>query len=242
MEGLILAAGLGKRLKSLTVNQPKALVSVGGVTLLERTIHRMEEIGVTHIVVNVHHFADMIVDTIRQNQWQATVSISDERALLLGTGGALRHAAPLFSGNEDILVHNVDILSDIDLCDVERKHREEGNLVTLCVSKRDSKRLLAFDADGRLVDRAESLPPTTGTRSLVDLAFSGISVLSPELFSLLPEDDHPYEIIDEYIRLSREGYRIGTYLHSGDEKHWTDVGKPDTLEKAQQQWTVSSDK
>lgn len=226
MEGFILAAGLGTRLRPLTNDRPKALVEVGGVTLLERTIRRLEEAGIRHIVVNVHHFADKVIDFVNTHTWQARTDISDERDLLLDTGGALKHAAPLFSGREEVLVHNVDILSDIDLQSVERHHRSEGNLVTLCVSRRKTKRLLAFDERGLLVGRADE-----------GLAFSGISIVSPELFALLPEADRPYPVIDEYIRLSQAGHRIGAYLH--DPAHWLDVGKPETLKQAEQ-WTVSS--
>ena len=247
MEGFILAAGLGTRLRPLTNDRPKALVEVGGVTLLERTIRRLEEAGIRHIVVNVHHFADKVIDFVNTHTWQARTEISDERDLLLDTGGGLKHAAPLFSGRDNILIHNVDILSDIDLQAVERHHRSEGNLVTLCVSRRKTKRLLAFDERGLLVGRATqdtllSQPqaaassPNLGEQQRV-LAFSGISIVSPELFALLPEADRPYPVIDEYIRLASTGHRIGAYLH--DPAHWLDVGKPETLKQAEQ-WTVSS--
>lgn len=220
MEGFILAAGLGTRLRPLTVDRPKALVEVGGVTLLERTIRRLEDAGVRHLVVNVHHFADKVINFIASCHWQAAIDISDERDLLLDTGGGLKKASALFSGTENVLVHNVDILSDIDLREVETQHSERGNLVTLCVSRRQTKRLLSFDDEGRLTGRADE-----------GLAFSGISIVSPELFALLPEADHPYPVIDEYIRLSHEGHRIGSFIHSAD--HWLDVGKPETLALAQ---------
>ena len=228
MEGFILAAGLGTRLRPLTNDRPKALVEISGVTLLERTIRTLTGAGISHIVVNVHHFADMVTDFIRSRQWDCPVDISDERSLLLDTGGGLKHAAPLFSGRDDILVHNVDILSNVDLRAVEAQHRAQRNLVTLCVSRRTTKRLLAFDAHGHLLGRADE-----------GLAFSGISVVSPSLFPLLPEADHPYPVIDEYIRLSHEGHPVGAFIHPAE--HWLDVGKPDTLEKAKQ-WTLSSDK
>ncbi|MBO4586836.1 MAG: nucleotidyltransferase family protein [Bacteroidales bacterium] len=225
MEGFILAAGLGTRLRPLTDDRPKALVEVGGITLLEHTIHTLEETGIRHIVVNVHHFADKVINFIGSHSWEATIDISDERDLLLDTGGGLKKASTLFSEKENILIHNVDILSNLDLQEVEAFHNEKGNLVTLCVSKRKTKRLLAFNEEGRLVGRAEE-----------GLAFSGISIVSPKLFALLPEADHPYPIIDEYIRLSSESYRIGAFVHSPD--HWLDVGKPETLEIARQ-WTLS---
>lgn len=239
MEGFILAAGLGTRLRPLTDDRPKALVEVGGQTLLERTIVRLEEAGIEHIVVNVHHFADKIVDFVEclrvkesKGQKVCRIDISDERNLLLDTGGGLKHAAPLFSGRENILIHNVDVLSDIDLRDVERRHVEEGNLVTLCASRRDSKRMLAFDGEGLLTGRVATHDPLPIAHSA--LAFSGISVVSPTLFPLLPEAVHPYPVIDEYVRLSREGHRIGCYEHPGTSDHWLDVGKPETLKLASQ--------
>ena len=151
MEGFILAAGLGTRLRPLTNDRPKALVEVNGVTLLELAIRRLEDAGIRHIVINVHHFADKVIDFVGRRRWQSVLDISDERNLLLDTGGGLRYAAPLFSGNENILIHNVDILSDINLREVEQKHQDESNLVTLCVSRRTTKRLLEFSPDGLLL-------------------------------------------------------------------------------------------
>ena len=235
MEGFILAAGLGTRLRPLTDDRPKALVEVAGQTLLERTIHRLEDAGIGHIVVNVHHFADMVVEYIGSRRWQAVIDISDERRQLLDTGGGLKFAAPLFSGRENVLVHNVDIFSDVDLRDVERWHLQHDNLATLCVSSRPTKRLLAFDAAGMLRCRAGQ----EGDAGCTAYAFSGISVVSPALFSLLPEADRPYPVVDEYIRLSAAGHRIAAYIHSAD--RWLDVGKPETLEQAQQ-WIHSSSK
>lgn len=242
MEGFILAAGLGTRLRPLTDDRPKALVEVGGMTLLEHALHTLEAAGIEHIVVNVHHFADKMIDFIESLRAKESkrhkvcqIDISDERDLLLDTGGGLKHAAPLFSGHENILIHNVDILSDIDLRDVEERHRKQGNLVTLCVSRRQTKRLLEFDADGLLHGRADTahLSPLSSA-----LAFSGISVVNPELFALLPDADHSYPVIDEYIRLAAEGHRIGSYLHAPD--RWLDVGKPETLALAKQYLTPTT--
>ena len=236
MEGFILAAGLGTRLRPLTNDKPKALVEINGATLLERAIHRLEEAGIGHIVINVHHFADKVIDFIGSHTWQASIDISDERSLLLDTGGGLKQAATLFSGKENVLVHNVDILSDIDLQAVEVHHQSQDNLVTLCVSRRETKRLLEFDESGQLLGRADTSNRSSFT---FHLAFSGISVVSPKLFPLLPDANRPYPVIDEYIRLSHEGHRIGCYEHSPE--HWLDVGKPETLETAKL-WTLSSKK
>lgn len=242
MEGFILAAGLGTRLRPVTNDKPKALVEVGGITLLERAVRRLEEAGIVHIVVNVHHFADKVIDFIECHQWQAKIDISDERVLLLNTGGGLKHAAPYFSGRENILIHNVDILSDIDLRDVERHHVAAGNLATLCVSQRETDRPLEFSPDGLLLGRSNIIPDKEQSSNPRYVAFSGVSVVSPELLALLPEADQPYSIVDEYIRLSHKGRRIGYYLHAGTKEHWLDVGKQKTLEQAKHLWTASSAK
>lgn len=223
MEGFILAAGLGTRLRPLTNDRPKAMVEVNGRTLLDLCIHRLADAGATHCVVNVHHFAPMVKAYLAERQWPCRISVSDESGLLLDTGGALRRAAPLFSHHETVLVHNVDVLSGVDLRAVVRQHEADGNLATMCVSRRNTARALVFDADGRLLGREGDAAGDT-------LAFSGIAAVSPELFSLLPEVDHPYPIIDEYIRLAHEGYRIMNYLHPAGQ--WLDVGRPETLAQA----------
>ena len=225
MQAMILAAGLGTRLAPLTDHCPKALVEVSGHTLLELAVARLSEAGATRCVVNTHAHSDMMRHYITEHQWPCEVLISDETLQLLDTGGALSHAAHLFSPNEPILVHNVDVLSTIDLRDVERKHREQGNLVTLCVSQRQNKRQLLFDADGRLVSRLEG-PTPDGMHAL---AFSGISIIEPVLFPLLPPDGVVFSAIDCYIQLA-QSHRIGSYLH--DASQWLDVGTPATLELA----------
>jgi NDP-sugar pyrophosphorylase family protein len=225
MEGLILAAGLGTRLRPLTNDRPKSLVEINGKTLLEITLQRMVNAGVKRCVVNVHYFGDMLIDFIRSHDWPCEVLISDERQLLLNTGGALKHAAHLFSGKAPILVHNVDILSDIDFHALERHHLDNGNMVTLCTSQRTTKRMLLFDKTGQLAGRYGEIDPT----SLIQLAFSGVSMVSPDLFPLLPPDDHQYPAIDTYIELAKH-HRIGYFMHSPE--HWLDVGTPEAVEKA----------
>lgn len=233
IEGFVLAAGLGTRLRPLTDTRPKALVTVGGRTLLELAIDRLASAGATLVVVNVHHWADMVESYLAGRQWPCRVVVSDERSQLLDTGGALRHAAPLFSGCGPVLVHNVDVLSRVDLQEAVRCHEAERNLATLCVSRRDTKRLLAFDGEGLLRCRCTADAVPEGCRPM---AFSGISVVNPALFELLPADDHPYPVIDEYVRLSAAHHRIAAFEH--DPAHWLDVGRPETLEQAQQ-WILS---
>lgn len=228
MEGLILAAGLGTRLQPLTNNRPKALVEIGGRTLLEICIQKLAAIGITHCVVNVHHFAPLMIEYLAKHQWPCRISVSDESGLLLDTGGALRHAGPLFNGHETVLVHNVDVLSGIDLQAVVEQHEHECNMVTMCVSDRPNNRALVFSNEGFLVDRKQERYDWPSNYKT--LAFSGITAINPVLFSLLPEDDHPYPIIDEYIRLSREGYRITYYEHP--KELWLDVGTKERLNDA----------
>lgn len=238
MESLILAAGLGTRLRPLTNNRPKALVELNGKTLLEINLRRVFDAGANHCVVNIHHFGDMMLDFINNLTDFPPISVSDERDLLLDTGGAIKHAAHLFSGNEPILIHNVDVITSIDLDALMRYHEESGNIATLCVSDRPSKRKLTFDKSGNLTGRlkiagGDAHVPFDGNdnKGLRALAFSGIAMINPQILDLLPPDDHPYSIIDEYIRLAPK-YRIGYYLH--DASQWIDVGTPEKLESAKQ--------
>lgn len=240
MDALLLAAGLGTRLRPLTNLRPKALVEVEGRTLLEINLQRLAKLQVDHVVVNVHHYADMVTEYLQQHAWKCPVSISDERALLLDTGGAIAHAAPLFDSHSPILVHNTDVLEHIDIADMLRQHQAAGNLATLAVSQRNSSRQLLVDSCGQLkgwVNRksgetihvaARTDAPNAATDT-TPFAFSGIAILDPQLFSLLPPATQPYPIIPEYLRLAAQ-YRIATYHH--DASCWLDVGSPDTLAQA----------
>lgn len=225
MEGLILAAGLGTRLRPLTDDRPKALVEINGKTLLEIAMRRLVEAGVSRCVVNVHYYGDMLIDFIRQREWPCEVLISDERQLLLNTGGALKHAAPLFSGKEPVLVHNVDILSEIDFRALERHHLASGNLVTLCTSHRQTSRMLLFDGNGHLAGIYGQMDAT----GLTPLPFSGVSMVSPDLFPLMPSDDHPYPVFGAYLEIAKK-HPIGYFMHPAE--GWLDVGTPEAVEKA----------
>ncbi len=237
MEGFILAAGLGTRLRPLTNDRPKAMVEVNGHPLLELAIQRLASAGAQRIVVNVHHFADQVEAFLDSHPWPCPVSVSDERSLLLDTGGALRHAAPLFSGADDILIHNVDVLSTLDLRDLLARHRAEGNLATLCCSDRPTQRRLLFDEDRRLLGRDNNTQNSKfKTQNPLPLAFSGIAVVHPSMLDMLPDADHPYSIIDQYIRLAAS-HPIRCHLHAAAQ--WLDVGRLETLEKAQS-WYPSS--
>lgn len=227
MEGLILAAGLGTRLRPLTDSKPKALVEIKGRTLLEIVAKRMADAGIKRIVVNVHAFGDMMIDFIKSHEWPCDMTISDERDMLLNTGGALKHAAPHFSGKESVLVHNVDIMSDIDLCALERHHLASDNLVTLCTSLRETKRKLLFDTTGNLAGIYGQMDDT----GLTALAFSGVSIVRPQLFDLMPTDDHPYPVFGCYLEIAKS-HRISYYMHKAD--NWADVGTVESLNNVDQ--------
>jgi len=226
MQALILAAGLGTRLRPLTDNKPKALVEVNGRTLLEINIDRVSSAGARRCVVNAHYFGDMLIDYIHSHKWPCEVLVSDERHMLLDTGGALKHAAPLFLPNEPVLIHNVDILSDIDLKALERHHVDSANLVTLCTCHRDTSRMLLFDSTGNLA----GIYGRDDQAGLKPLPFSGVSMASPELFNLMPDDDHPYPVFGCYLEIAKR-HKIGYFMHPLG--RWIDVGTIDALNKAE---------
>lgn len=233
MEAMILAAGLGTRLHPLTNDRPKALVEVNGITLLEHNLRRLIGFGFNKIVINVHHFPDMVMDFVRSGNFDAEILFSDEREQLLDTGGALKKAAPLFSGKEPVLIHNVDVLSTLDLGDIYRKHLETNALATLLVSKRDTARQLLFNDNEELVGwenlyTGEVLLNRSITEVPDNLAFSGIHIVNPDLFDMLPETS-PYSIIPEYLKIGKDN-KILAFKHLAEE--WLDVGKPETLKQA----------
>lgn len=234
MEAFLLAAGLGTRLRPLTNDRPKALVEVSGKTLLEINLSNLIRQGATRVVVNVHHFGEQVIEFIRGRAWGAEVVISDEREQLLDTGGGLKRAGSLLSGTEPVLIHNVDILSRLDLGELVGQQKRTGAMATLAVSRRDTSRMLIFDEEGKLVgwhNRKDEkyIWSDEHHKGGEEMAFSGIAVVDPRLIELLPEADGPYPIVPAYLEISRE-HRIESYVH--DSAHWLDVGKPETLAKA----------
>ena len=241
MQAFILAAGLGTRLQPLTNTLPKALVEVQGMPLIKIAINNLVRQGATRIVVNIHHFADKLLAYIKSTPWDAEILISDEREMLLDTGGGLKKAAPFFLPNEPILVHNVDILTRIDFAKMIQQHTDSMNLATLAVSLRDTSRQLLFDTQHQLSGWQNS---TTGETKWVQQpltdceqkAFSGIAVVNPKMLAMLPPADHPYSIIPAYLELAKN-HRIKYFEHSADD--WLDVGKPETLQRAQS-WNLNA--
>lgn len=234
MKAMVLAAGLGTRLRPLTDDRPKALVEIAGRTLLELTLDRLRSFGIFEVIINTHHFADRIVDYLKARQnFGMHIEISREE-ILLDTGGGLKHAQHFFLGSDEpFLVHNVDVLSTIDFGRMIRCHNEHAALATLAVQDRPTSRYLLFDGNNRLCGRRAGL---TGEPELVRpetdfyaRAFCGIHVLSPQIFLEMPEEG-VFSVIPTYLRLAAEREPILGFAADG--YYWRDMGKPEQIAEA----------
>jgi NDP-sugar pyrophosphorylase family protein len=235
MKAMIFAAGLGTRLRPLTDTLPKALVRVGGKPLLQWNIEKMIGAGITEIVVNVHHFPDMIRQFLIENRnFGIDIKISDETDAILDTGGGLKKAATLLAGKKPILVHNVDILSNLDLNHLLEFHLSHKSLVTLVVRRRKTDRNFLFDQQMRLTGwintkTGEIKEPVPGIHLYSEmLAFSGIQIIAPKFLELMT-DSGKFSLIDVYLQLAPD-YRIVGF--KDDSSLWMDVGKPEQLTEA----------
>lgn len=234
MEAMIFAAGLGTRLQPITNSIPKALVKINGVCLLQHCIENLIKQGCTKIVVNIHHFGEQIITFLNTNKFDVDIAISDERDCLLDTGGGLKKAEHFFDKKNPILIHNVDIISSIDLQKLYTTHCQSNALATLAVADRKTSRYLLFDSHNNLVgwtnhNTGETLwAKESDYNDVSPLAFSGIHVVSPKIFNLLPKVS-AYSIVPQYINMAQHE-QIKAYSHPADQ--WLDVGKPEALEKA----------
>lgn len=240
MKAMILAAGLGTRLRPLTESRPKALVQVGGRTLLQIALSRLRSFGVSEVIVNVHHFADMIADYLKTNaNFGMNIALSREE-VLLDTGGGLKQAAWFFCEDssaleEPFILHNVDVLSTIDLRRMVQFHAEHQALATLAVQSRESSRYLLFDQQlrlcGRRAGRDEQPEVVRPSPQVQQLAFSGIHVISPRLFAMMPGED-VFSIIDCYLQVAAREEEIVAFR--AEEYYWRDLGSLDSLIQAAQ--------
>ena len=240
MKAMILAAGLGTRLRPLTSDRPKALVEIGGRSLLEITLSRLRTFGVGEAIVNVHHFADVVVDYLKANQnFGMRIEVSREQALL-DTGGGLKKAAWFFledsSGlDEPFVLHNVDVISTIDLERMRQSHIERGALAMLAVQERQTSRYLLFDEQhylcGRRTGGDQASKLVRPAQPVEALGFSGIHVISPRIFSLVTEEG-AFSIIDSYLRLAAQGEKILAFR--ADKYRWRDLGRPENVAQAEQ--------
>ena len=237
MDAIIFAAGLGTRLGALGSSTPKALIDVGGKTMLERVARRLVSAGVDRIVINVHHHADQIERFIASHDLGAEVVLSHEVERPLETGGGLAHARDYFRGDSPFFMHNVDILTDAHLAEMYTAHQRSDALVTLAVSDRPTSRHLLFDehglygrSDARKDTRLIARPPQGATR---DRAFAGIHVVSPELLDRITEKG-VFSILDVYLRLAAEGARIAPW--DLGTAQWLEIGNAERLEEARRKF------
>ncbi len=234
MKAMIFAAGLGTRLNDETSGKPKALVDVGGKTLLQRAIEKLKNEGVSEIVINVHHFSNLVISFLKNNDFGIKIHISDETEKLLDTGGGLKKAEVYLEGDEPILIYNVDIISNLNLKLLLKDHLKTKALVTLAVRNRETQRYFKFDQNKQLVGwinkkTGESkISRPENFENAIEMAYSGIHIVQPEIFSLMPETDR-FSITNFYLELAKT-HSIKGYFDDSD--LWMDVGKPEQLEEA----------
>ena len=241
---MILAAGLGTRLKTLTQNKPKALVELNGKPLLQHCIENLIANGFYHIVINVHHFGEQIIDFVTLNKFDAVIQISDERDLLMDTGGGIIQASPLFKDSKSVLVHNVDIISDVNLRELSQQFLDSKDDAWLLTQDRETNRKLLFDNENQLVgwtNKAEDKfkwvhpekdGPSTGSGTCVyqEMAFSGLHLFRSDLFADF--ECKPQSVIDLYLNLAQTKRIISKPIQP---HFWFDLGKPEQLQLAENQ-------
>ena len=249
MKAMVLAAGLGTRLRPLTNDRPKALVEVCGRSLLEITLTRLRDFGIRDVIINVHHYADMVIDHVRAaGNFGMHIEFSRED-VLLDTGGGLKKAAWFLSENgnrsddfgasataeDPFILHNVDVISTIDLQLMVEAHKNSGALATLAVQERKTSRYLLFNDQlelcGRRLVKEEKIEIVRPSQNIAELAFAGIHVISPRIFPLLKEDG-VFSIIPAYLRLAAQGEKIQAFR--ADEYYWRDLGKPENIRQAEE--------
>jgi len=227
---MIFAAGLGKRLGNITETIPKALVDINGKTALHRAVERCTSYGFNDIIINVHHFAGLVEDEVKKlNRMGYSISVSDERKMLLENGGGLYKARDFFD-RSPFLLYNVDIISDLDLSSLYRLHNEKHGLATLAVRHRPGKRFLLIDDSGQLIgwrniSTGEEILARISSEKLFEIAFSSMHIVEPEIFNFMHEGI--YSMIDLYLTLAKD-HDIYTLEH--DEGYWIDMGTPESLE------------
>jgi len=238
MKAMVLAAGLGTRLRPLTNDRPKALVEIAGRTMLEITLTRLRTFGVHEVIINVHHFADLVLQYLKaHNNFGLRIEVSHEQ-ILLDTGGGLKKAAFFFTEDsshppQPFILHNVDVISTIDLGRMLRFHNDSQALATLAVQKRETTRYLLFDEHlqlcGRCAGRDREPELVRSSPQAQALAFSGIHVISPRLLEMMAEEG-VFSILTSYLRLAGQGEKILAFRT--DEYYWRDLGKPENVRMA----------
>lgn len=238
MKAMIFAAGMGRRLRPLTDNTPKALISINGKPMLEHIILKLKEAGFDHLVINIHHEGQQILDFLEaNNNFGVHIDISDERDYLLDTGGAIKKARPFLEGEEPFLVHNVDIFSNVDLRQIYEHHKQNNPLATLLVSKRDTSRYLLFNKKNLLcawrnreTGEVKSYYPDFDPLQHNEYAFGGIHVISPKIFEWMDEWTGKFPIINFYLSICA---RTQLLAYPAENLRLLDIGKLDALAQAE---------
>jgi NDP-sugar pyrophosphorylase family protein len=238
MKAMIFAAGTGSRLKPYTDHIPKALIPIDGKPMLEHIILKLKAAGFTEIIINVHHLGEQIIEFLAdKDDFGITIHISDERDYLLDTGGGIKHAAQFLQGDEPFLVHNVDIISNVDLKALYQHHLDTNPLATLLVSKRDTSRYLLFNKENKLsgwrnkeTGEVKSYYPDFDPSVHNEFAFNGIHVISPEIFEWMDEWTGKFSIINFYLAVCA---KTPIQAFEQADLRILDIGKPDALELAQ---------
>ena len=229
MKAMIFAAGLGTRLGKITETIPKALVDINGKTILHRAVEKCSTAGFDDIIINVHHFADMVEEEVRKlNKMGFNISVSDERDMLLENGGGLYKARDFFD-NTPFLNYNVDIVSDLDISALYKYHLEKKGLATLAVRERPGNRFYLIDKAGLIRgwrNRAtgEQILSSDISEGLIEIAFSSLHIIEPEIFNYM--DEGIYNMTTLYLKLA-EKHKIFTFRH--DNGYWHDIGTPKSL-------------
>ena len=238
MEAMIFAAGLGTRLYPLTKNKPKALVEICGKTLLDRCLEKIIKVGCKRIVINAHHFSDLIEQYLKNNKYNAEIILSKEEELL-DTGGGLKNAKKYFSLKENILIHNVDIISQIDISAMQDNLNNSNALAILAVSKRLSSRQLLFNKENLLSgwqnNQTKQEIITRENQNLSPLAFSGVHIIRPEVLELMP-NENKFSIINHYLELSKNNDLLA-FKH--ENILWYDLGKYEQIAEIERQISQS---
>lgn len=236
MKAMILAAGLGTRLGEITKSRPKALVEVAGKPLIEHVILRLKSFGYDDLIINLHHFGEQIKSFVQaKNNFGVQISFSEEKSLL-DTGGGLKYAADFFDTQQPFLMHNVDILSDIDLTGMMTFHQKNQNLATVAVRHRDTQRYILFDNENLLsgwesLQTGEKIIARPGTTDTTRLSFMGIHIFSPRIFQKLQQKG-AFSIIKSYLEMAAHGEKIMAYR--GDAARWLDLGRIEIFQRAEE--------
>ena len=235
-KAMIFAAGLGTRLNPITLTKPKALAEINGVPLLEYAIRNLKYFGFNQIIINVHHYADQIIEFLKsKNNFGVEITISDERFKLLDTGGGLKHASDFFDDNKPFLVYNVDVLTDLNLRELYNNHINSGALATLAVRNRKTSRYFLFDQNDSLcgwknMATNEIKIKCRSISKLRPFAFSGIQVVNHDLFEMMSTYDDCFSITDVYLNLC-SSYKIMANNH--DNSFWMDLGTVESINAAE---------